>query len=268
MGILYENNASTTVNAAVNPGDGTITIATGTVIPAITAPDYAYATIQDSSGDYEIVKITAHTLASTTVTVDRGQDGTAAGTWAIGDIFEMRLTKVMLEEFRDHNHTGVYAPAVHNHDSAYINAVGDTMTGDLTLSNPIPANDDSTKAAYTSWINDNYNFYDVGGAASGIVLNSSEVLIFIFPRSVTFQTTGDLSIAECGTGPTNTVVFDIQRDGVNIGDITFTTSATTGTVTWDATTTYTAGQQMKVVAPANTFSMQDFTFTLAGSLNF
>lgn len=106
--VQFSNNASTTLSGTHNNTTTTITVANGSAFPAVTSPEIAYATIQDSSGDYEIVKITAHTAAATTMTVERGADNSTAAAWANGDLIEMRLNAATLESIRDHDHDTDY----------------------------------------------------------------------------------------------------------------------------------------------------------------
>jgi hypothetical protein len=99
--VVY-NNAYSTLNGAILSSDTTIVVNDGTSFPTVTAPDYAFATLQDSSNHTEIVKITAHSAGSATFTVVRAQEtsfyGTTSGytgvarNFANGSVFEMRLT--------------------------------------------------------------------------------------------------------------------------------------------------------------------------------
>lgn len=269
--IQFTNNGSTTITnnpLGNNPGtDTTINLTNGSAFPAVTAPAYAFATLQDSTGTYEIVKITAHTAAATSMTVVRAQDNTSINTWPNGTLIEMRPNAAIFEVFRDHDHDTQYSAIGHDHAATYVDVSGDTMTGDLNLVTP-GATDDSTKAASTEWINTNYNFYDLGGGYPGGVLPNSTVFSYIFPRSVTFFTAGAHRAENKAPGPTGQVIINIKRDGVDVGDITFNTSATSVTPTWDANTTFTAGQVLTLVTPADTHDMEDLVFTFIGEINF
>ncbi len=270
--IQFTNNGSTTITnnpLGNNPGtDTTINLTNGSAFPAVTAPQYAYATLQDSAGTYEIVKITAHTAASTSMTVERAVDNSTINSWPNGTLIEMRPNAAIFEAIRDHNHDTQYAAIGHDHAATYVDVSGDTMTGDLLLSNTIPANDSSTKAATTSWIDTNYNFYDLGGAYPGGVLPNTPVFSYLFPRSVTFFTTGAHRAENKSPGPTGQVIIDIKRDGVNVGDITFNTSSTSVTPNWDANTTFFAGSVLTLTTPSDTHDMEDLVFTFIGEINF
>lgn len=89
MGYVVKNNAYATLAGALAAGDTAISVQTGKgALFAVTAPDYTYATLEDASGNNEVVKITAR--AGDVLTVVRGQDGTTARTWNVGDIIECR----------------------------------------------------------------------------------------------------------------------------------------------------------------------------------
>lgn len=92
MAVLYTNNATTTLSGAITNVATSISVATGTgaLFPSPTNPDFFYATLVDSSNNIEIVKVTART--SDTMTVTRAQEGTTARAYAAGDRFELRVT--------------------------------------------------------------------------------------------------------------------------------------------------------------------------------
>jgi len=92
MGIKFTNNAVGALASSISASSTTIyvTAGQGAYFPALTASDYFYATLIDSSNNLEIVKVTAR--SSDTLTVVRGQDGTAARAYAAGDKIELRVT--------------------------------------------------------------------------------------------------------------------------------------------------------------------------------
>lgn len=94
MAQLFTNNAVSTLASSVGPSDTTIFIAPGQGgrFPVVVAPDFCFATLENATGDIEVVRITAHSSASTSLTVTRAQQGTTALSWAIGDLFEVRPT--------------------------------------------------------------------------------------------------------------------------------------------------------------------------------
>lgn len=269
--IQFTNNGSTTITnnpLGNNPGtDTTITVADGTAFPAVTAPEYAFATLQDSTGTYEIVKITAHAAAASSMTVERAADNTSINTWPNGTLIEMRPNAAIFEVIRDHDHDTEYSAIGHDHAALYVDVTGDTMTGDLNLVTAA-ASDESTKAASTQWVNDNYKFIDVPGSYIGIVLASTTVLSFLTVRAFSLPISLTGSIGECLSAPTNAVSFDIRKNGVSIGSMNFATSATSATFTHASSTSFAAGDVLSIVSPADTHDMEDLHFGLTGSLTF
>lgn len=103
MAILYNNNAYSTLAVAITTsGQTSVTVATGhgDRFPIVASPDVAYVTLENTSGTREIIKITARASTSDVLTVARGQEGTTATTWSIGDIVEQRITAGELTAFR------------------------------------------------------------------------------------------------------------------------------------------------------------------------
>ena len=94
MAQIFANNAISTLASPLGISDTLMSIApgTGSRWPVIAAPNFAYTTLEDAAGNIEIIKITAHTSGSTAFTIERGQQGTAARAYTIGDLVEMRLT--------------------------------------------------------------------------------------------------------------------------------------------------------------------------------
>ena len=107
----YRNNAFSTITAGLTASafDVTVSVVSDATFPSVTSPDYFYATLEDTAGQVEILKVTASKVVANQFTVIRGADNTVPLVWAIGSIIEMRLVRAMVEEFRDHNHTALYA---------------------------------------------------------------------------------------------------------------------------------------------------------------
>lgn len=90
---LYTNNAFTTLASGISPTDTTIQVAsnTGSLFPSPTGSDYFYMTlISVSTGAMEIVKVTER--VADVMTVVRGQEGTTAQWFSIGDNSQLRIT--------------------------------------------------------------------------------------------------------------------------------------------------------------------------------
>jgi hypothetical protein len=92
----FTNNASTTLGSAAGSSDTTMTVATGTggEFPALSGGDYFVATLWAAGNTTgvpnEIVKVTAR--VGDTMTVVRGQEGTTAQAWSVGDTFALYPT--------------------------------------------------------------------------------------------------------------------------------------------------------------------------------
>lgn len=97
--VLFTNNASTTLASNITNVATSIPLATGTgaLFPAITGSDFFYVTFVDGSNNREIVKVTART--TDTLTVTRAQEGTTAIGFTAGDIVELRITAAGLGNF-------------------------------------------------------------------------------------------------------------------------------------------------------------------------
>lgn len=97
--LLFADNASTLLASGIAPTDTTIVVTstTGALFSSPGANQYALGTIEDVSGNIEIVKITARTGDSFTVV--RAQEGTTALSFSSGSRFEQRVTAGMLALF-------------------------------------------------------------------------------------------------------------------------------------------------------------------------
>jgi len=92
MGIKLTNNANATLAAGINSSVTSITLTSGqgARFPTLTASDYFYATLIDTSNNLEIVKCTAR--STDVLTVVRAQESTTARAYSTGDRIEIRIT--------------------------------------------------------------------------------------------------------------------------------------------------------------------------------
>jgi len=118
----WNNNAISTLAAGIASGDTTIFVqpSHGTRFPTIVAPDFCYCTLEDASGNIEIVKVTAHAAGSASFTVVRAQQGTTAAAYIIGDLFEQRLTAA---------ETAAWETDIDALEATRARKAGDTYTG-------------------------------------------------------------------------------------------------------------------------------------------
>ena len=133
MGIKFSDNALTTLGANIAIGATTLTVPAGKgdQFPAITgagtpgsATDYFYITMENASGQRELIKCEHRPLGTDTMgsggyPLIRGAYGTTARAWTAGDSVDLRLpSQVLLNEVL----VGLLK-------------TGDTMTGPLAMSN-------------------------------------------------------------------------------------------------------------------------------------
>ena len=100
MSIRWTNNAASVLASDITAGTLSITVTTGhgDRFPEIVAPHYCMVTLMDSSGNREIVKVTARDSGSNTMTITRAQEGTSARSFAAGSLVELRITKNAMDE--------------------------------------------------------------------------------------------------------------------------------------------------------------------------
>lgn len=98
MGVKVTNNATTTTVGAVSSTALSLTVASGTgaLFPILGGSDYFYATLSDTNGNFEIVKVTART--DDVMTIVRAQDGTLALPFPANSRFELRVTAANIME--------------------------------------------------------------------------------------------------------------------------------------------------------------------------
>ena len=102
---------------------------------------------------------------------------------------------------------------------------------------------------------------------SGIVLTASWLYSrFIFTSDITFKTTAT-SYAYAAVAPTGGTSFEIQKNGVSFGSISFAGASNTGVVAVGADTSFTAGDQLSIVGPVTPDGTIDqIAITLLGEL--
>lgn len=117
MALKLSNNAISRLASGITAASTSISLVPGdgALFPTLGAGDYFPATIIKSDGSLEIVKVTAR--STDTLTVTRAQEGTTAKSFNASDRIELRLTAAIIEAF----------------DSGKVSKSGDTMTGDLTM---------------------------------------------------------------------------------------------------------------------------------------
>lgn len=114
---IFSNDASSLLAASINASDLTIQVASGegARFPSPGAGEFFIVTLENSSGDREVVKIESRSTDLLTVASGgRGQEGSSAASWTNGQTrVELRLTKGTTDRF--------------------LQREGDAMSGDLDM---------------------------------------------------------------------------------------------------------------------------------------
>lgn len=174
MAVLYTNNAASILSASITNTAASFSVASGqgALFPAISGGDYFYVTLLDSAGNIEIVKVTAR--SADTLTITRAQDGTSARAWSAGDKVELRITKAMLDDFKTDTRSG-YLPLSGG-------TLSSTVDGILTLN----------KSSGTAW---NYiNFSVAGTRRFYFGLNASYEPELGVDNGATFRVNGAMTV--------------------------------------------------------------------------
>jgi hypothetical protein len=130
MGVLFTNNASASLASAITSGSTTITLASGqgALFPTLSGSNFFMATLVDTSNNIEIVRATART--GDTLTVTRAQDGTSARAFAAGDKLELRIVNAGLQEFVQRDGTVAMTGALNMNNQKVTNLSQATATTD------------------------------------------------------------------------------------------------------------------------------------------
>ena len=99
MGVVFTNNAETTLAAAISSTSATsISVSSSSSFPSLAAGEYFYATVDDGT-NHEIVKVTG--ISGTTWTVVRAADNSTARTIANGSTVQLRATSALLTDIQE-----------------------------------------------------------------------------------------------------------------------------------------------------------------------
>ncbi len=139
---LVKNNAYSTLAAGISAIATSITVAVGhgSRFPTVSGGNFFYATLVDAANVIEVVKVVAR--AGDVLTVTRGQDGTAAAAYLLGDRIELRPTAALFDDKLSKGGGVLTGPLSVPAGAAttevpqiqeVVKRAGDTMTGPLTL---------------------------------------------------------------------------------------------------------------------------------------
>ena len=152
-------------------------------------------------------------------------------------------------------------------DGTYLNVTGDSLTaGDLTLfQDPTSAMHATTK-----------QYVDVARVKStsatllGVPGASAKVLLHITSQAFTIPATptGTPCYGYADIAATAITDFDIQKNGVSVGTMSFAATANTATFTFASPVSMVAGDRLAVIAPATPdATLADVYLTIHGILN-
>lgn len=102
MATIYDNlQGGTITDNPLTSGATTINSAAFASLPAVTAPDILYITLdpEGANGAPEIVEVTAHTASATSLTVVRARQGTTARSHPTSTVWVHALTEVDIQSF-------------------------------------------------------------------------------------------------------------------------------------------------------------------------
>lgn len=99
-----KNNVYSTLAGSLTDVATSLTVQTGhgDRFPVISAPNYTMVTLEDASGNREVIKVTARAGAADSMTIVRAQEGTTARAWAAGDSIELRMTAGEVQTLFNH----------------------------------------------------------------------------------------------------------------------------------------------------------------------
>ncbi len=140
MAYQFANNASSVLTADLGTGVLTaqITPSDASKFPVPSGADYFMAYLQKSTGELEIVKVTANPLTGS-LTIVRAQEGTTEQAFVIGDFFELRLTSGAINSFPQKDstlQTGLNAQKVNSIEAATTATANKLLALDATAKLP------------------------------------------------------------------------------------------------------------------------------------
>ena len=212
MGVKVTNNGFGTISAGINSSATTIVLDSGqgARFPTLASGDFFFGTLVDTSNNIEIIKVTARSSDSMTVT--RAQDNTSARAFSIGDRFELRPTAALFESIPYDN--------------------GTTSTGSLALPKGTTAQQPSasTTEGHIRYDTDDSVVYYSDGT-SWIKISSTIATLSSVTGDVFAGATSTLTLAGSGFMASNLVVNFVQSSDSIDEDVTVTpTSDSAATV--------------------------------------
>lgn len=168
MPIKFSNNGKTLIASAVSSSATTINVDDASVFPSISGSEYFYVTLEDTSGNVEIVKVTG--VSTNTLTVSRAQESTTARSFSDGDKAENRLTAGGLND--------VSTQADTDTNTTYTAGSGLTLTG-TEFANSAPDQTVALTGSGGTTVSGTYPNFTISSSASidGTTINPAAVQI-------------------------------------------------------------------------------------------
>jgi len=153
MVMKFTNNATTTLASNITSSATSLTVSasSGSLFPTLGGSDYFYCTLANTSGAIEIVKVTAR--STDTFTITRGQDGTTGQAWNSGDKVELRLVAASLNDLPKLDEANMFTGANAYGTPASItltNGTGLSLTAGVTGTLPIANGGTNSTATATA----------------------------------------------------------------------------------------------------------------------
>jgi hypothetical protein len=109
--------------------------------------------------------------------------------------------------------------------------------------------------------------YDIASNAAGLPGAGATIMMVAISRAMTLASGLANSVAKAGTGATAQAVFTLNKNGTNVGTLTFTAGATTGTFASSSQISLAAGDVLTLIAPSTQdATLADIAWTLNGYL--
>lgn len=138
MSVKVTNNAFGTLAASCTTVQTVLTLQAGqgARFPALTATDWFWATLINSTNTIEIVKVTG--IVGDSVSVLRGQDNTLPTAYNAGDRFELRPTAALFNDKLGVADAAAEYLSIANAQAEYVPNTGGIITGPVTLKLKFP----------------------------------------------------------------------------------------------------------------------------------